>query len=89
MKTDFDNLKKENEVLITENKKNIEMICMLEETVKLLEKKLNYVETAHNNVETQTDEQDHMRCNECEYPAEDIYDLGEHLYKFHTSLLKR
>ena len=25
-----------------------------------------------------------MRCNECEYPAEDIYDLGEHLYEIHT-----
>ena len=26
-----------------------------------------------------------MFCNECEYPAEDIYDLGEHMYEIHSS----
>ena len=24
-----------------------------------------------------------IRCKECEYPADDIYDLGEHVYEFH------
>ena len=26
-----------------------------------------------------------MLCNECEYPAEDIFDLGEHMFKIHSS----
>ena len=26
-----------------------------------------------------------MFCNECEYPAEDIYDLGEHMFEIHSS----
>ena len=26
-----------------------------------------------------------MFCNECEYPAEDIYDLGEHMFEIHFS----
>ena len=25
-----------------------------------------------------------MRCNECEYPGEDIYDLGEHMHEYHA-----
>ena len=25
-----------------------------------------------------------MLCHECEYPAEDIYDLGEHMYEAHS-----
>ena len=24
-----------------------------------------------------------IRCKECEYPADDIFDLGEHVYEFH------
>ena len=24
-------------------------------------------------------------CNECEYPAEDIYNLGEHMFEIHYS----
>ena len=35
-------------------------------------------------VQTENMEMDIMRCNECEYPAEDIYDLGEHMYEIHT-----
>ena len=25
-----------------------------------------------------------MRCNECEYPAEDLHDFGEHMYACHA-----
>ena len=31
----------------------------------------------------QTDDIDDQ-CNECEYPANDIWELGEHIYEFHT-----
>ena len=78
LKSKVENLKKENEVLMNENKKNIEKICMLEETIKQMEKKLNSVEIEQNSVAN-------MRCNECEYPAEDIYDLGEHMYMCYGS----
>ena len=34
-------------------------------------------------VQTMLFEEDIIRCKECEYPAEDIYDLGEHIHEFH------
>ena len=34
-------------------------------------------------VQTILFEEDMIRCKECEYPADDIYDLGEHVYEFH------
>ena len=56
---------------------------MLEETITLMERRENSVKT---DIDVQTEDQDDemMRCNECEYPAEDIYDLGEHMYEIHT-----
>ena len=86
LKSKVENLKKENEVLMNENKKNIEKICMLEDTIKLMENKLNPVEIEKNSKLRliQTDEPDIMRCNECEYPAEDLYDFGEHMYDCHA-----
>ena len=77
LKSKVENLKKENEVLMNENKKNIEKICMLEDTIKLMENKLNPVEIEKNSKLRliQTDEPDIMRCNECEYPAEDLHDF--------------
>ena len=29
-------------------------------------------------------EQCNQQCNECEFPANDIFELGEHIYEFHT-----
>ena len=59
---------------------------MLEDTIKLMENKLNPVEIEKNSKLRliQTDEPDIMRCNECEYPAEDLYDFGEHMYDCHA-----
>ena len=37
----------------------------------------------HIEVSAQTDDIDEQ-CNECEYPANDIWELGEHIYEFHT-----
>ena len=34
-------------------------------------------------VQTILFEEDMIRCKECEYPADDIFDLGEHVYEFH------
>ena len=33
--------------------------------------------------ETQTEEEDLMRCEDCDYPAQDICDLGAHIYEIH------
>ena len=33
-------------------------------------------------------EEDIMRCKDCEYPAEDIYDLGEYMHEFHGENIK-
>ena len=74
-------LERKHEALQIENKKHIDMIMMLEETVKILEKNSKVEQKA---IGVQTEDPDIMRCNECEYPAEDIIDLGEHMYEFHT-----
>ena len=61
-----------------ENKNNIESILMLEETVKLLEIKSSKLE--HKSVAVQTEI---IRCEECEFPAENIHDLVYHMHEFH------
>ena len=78
-------LQEENISLAQENKKNIESICILEETIQLMEKKdKSSKEKTSASVQTDDYDQALMRCNECQYPAEDIYDLGEHMYEFHS-----
>jgi hypothetical protein len=87
-------LEDKNKSLIEEQTKNVEAIQLLEETVNLLEVnirklKAEMVDNAPKTVEkinnsVQTEAQEIMRCNECEYPAEDIYDLGEHMYEVHV-----
>ena len=54
----------------------------LEEKIMKLENETNTFQP--NVVKTDTGDII-MFCNECEYPAEDIYDLGEHMYEIHTS----
>ena len=34
---------------------------------------------------TQTEDKDFMRCEDCEYPAQDICDLGAHILQNHVS----
>ena len=48
---------------------------MLEENIKSLQKKSQSFKSAS----VQTDNVDGMLCVECEYPAEDLFDLGEHI----------
>ena len=56
------------------------------ETVHLLEIKIKDLEKANNQPNVvKTDKGDIlMLCCECEYPAEDIFDLGEHMYEAHS-----
>ena len=63
-----------------ENKGNLVKINMLEEKIKSLQKKSQSSKSAS----VQTDNVDGMLCIECEYPAEDIFDLGEHMYEIHA-----
>ena len=71
-------LEEENSILIQERKTNIESILMLEETVKLLERKSSKVDKKSVTVQTEI-----IRCEECEFPAEDINDLVYHMHEFH------
>ena len=86
----YDALEKQNEVLLQEKSDHIESIHLLEETVKILEVKSSKVEIENKNAskkasETQTEDVDMMRCDECDYPAQDICDLGAHIHEVHGS----
>jgi hypothetical protein len=72
-----------NKLKAENDKQNEKNQCLEEQIVKLVnEMKSN---TSQPNV-VKTDTGDIiMFCNECEYPAEDIYDLGEHMYEIHSS----
>ena len=37
-----------------------------------------------SNFTVQTEDMDRMWCVKCEYPAEDLFDLGEHMYEYHA-----
>ena len=38
------------------------------------------------SISVQTEDMNRMFCIECEYPAEDVFDLGEHMYEVHAEL---
>ena len=84
----YDTSKEKNVVLLQERAGHMESIHLLEETVKVLEFKSFKVEIKKKNIsetsaETQTEEVDMMRCDEFDYPAQDICDLGAHIYEIH------
>ena len=64
-----------NNPMIQENKRNIGSILLLEETVKLLEMK-----SAKKSTSVQTGM---IRCEECEFSADCVTDLVDHLHEFH------
>ena len=74
-------LQEQFDALKIEYEKQLETVHLLETKVKDLEKeRTNY----QPNV-VKTDKGDIlMLCCECEYPAEDIFDLGEHMYEAHS-----
>ena len=55
-------------------------------------KKKEMASTSENisvGVQTILFEEDIIRCRECEYECEDIYDLGEHIHEFHGENTKK
>ena len=53
---------------------------MLEETVKLLENRATSSHTKKSSVTVQTEI---LRCEECEFPADCMIDLVDHMHEFH------
>ena len=74
-------LKALNDALEDELKKNLETISKLEEKISMHKKSVDIV-----NAGCQTDDGDLLLCEECEYPAETLYELGEHVGEYHTGL---
>jgi hypothetical protein len=76
----------ENEVLREQNESKTEKIDELEQKMETMQ---------HNEIPStlemifisvQTEDMNRMFCIECEYPAEDLFDLGEHMYEVHAEL---
>ena len=78
----YDALEERHIELLNTNKENIEAIRLLEETVQILESKSSQKATSITG--TQTEDMERMWCIECEFPAEDLYELGEHMYEIHA-----
>ena len=80
-------VKKLNLALEEENKKYIDKIKGLEERVKALEnQKSSSKVTTEKEYATsycQTESEGIVFCYECEFPADDYHDLGEHMLEFH------
>ena len=73
------------ETLENKDKKNKDIIALLEEKVKSLEKN-NPGSKTQTFVQTgsQTEDDDILFCQVCEYPADDLYSLGEHVGEYHA-----
>ena len=74
-----------NEKLAKENEKHLDTIAKLESYIKSLQRNetSSSVEQA-NKAELSTQTEIDEFCNVCDYPAKDMWELGEHLYKRHT-----
>ena len=68
--------------LLEQNKKQTEAIALLEETVQVLQDKTCPKRSTTASV--QTEDMERLWCIECEFPAEDLYELGEHMYEYHA-----
>ena len=80
----FEDLQNENQVLLVNQKSNLEAINLLEETISVLENKINVSKAENSNSISTSVQTDQIRCEECEYPAEDIYDLVDHMRGNHS-----
>ena len=74
----YEALENQNKILMEEQKNHVEAILLLEETVKVLEGRTSQVEHTSATVQTEI-----IRCEECEFTADDINDLVYHMYEFH------
>ena len=82
LKEKFENLQEENRILKDNQMNNIEAINLLEETISVLENKLTSSNRGKDlmNISVQTEI---IRCEECEFPAEDMHDLVNHMHGAH------
>ena len=78
----FNELQSQNKILMENEKKNIEVINLLEETIGVLETKLN-ISKVQKDVVSSSAQTEIIRCEECEYPAEDMHDLVDHMHGSH------
>ena len=78
----FQILQEQNRVLLENEKKNIESISLLEETVNILEEKVN-APKKEKSIVTVSVQTEIIRCEECEYPADDMHDLVDHMHGSH------
>ena len=70
-------------LVMNENTKHVDKIKQLESKVKTLESEMEMYESQPKMARTTTGELI-LFCNECEFPADDIYDLGQHMYEYHS-----
>ena len=59
------------------------------QTINLLEEKIKLIENipkekVQKTTSAQSEFADIQFCTVCEYPAEDLFDLGEHMCEFHS-----
>ena len=85
-------LKPLNDALLEEVKSNEETIANLEkkekkavQDIKNLQQKSGTTKPTSTNKGTQTHFNEIRICTECDYPADDLYDLGEHMGEDHTN----
>ena len=81
LKIELNLMKDKYEALVIENKEKIEKINVLQKKINELEVN-KPMEKSSKSASVQTDNVEGMFCIECEYPAEDIFDLGEHMSSF-------
>ena len=74
----FGAIKSQNMLRQQEKTNHVEAILLLEETVQILENKSSHLEKKSITVQTEI-----IRCEECEFPADDIHDLVYHMYESH------
>ena len=74
----YESSEEQNKLLQEEKKNHLEAIALLEETVTILENKSSRVEKKSVEVQTEI-----IRCEECEFPAENVNDLVYHMYEVH------
>ena len=74
-------LEEKHNLLLKENVKHNESIQILEETVNIFERKINSAMIEHKSVTVQTKI---MRCEDCEFQADCLIDLVDHMHEFHA-----
>ena len=90
MEEDIQNSDKTIAILEKKELKNLETIKILQEKVFALEKnkKSSLSDTELKSEGTQTELEVPIFCYECDFPAEDYHDLGEHMMEFHAFVCK-